>query len=179
MRARRAHRQDHPPADHAGLSEQTHRRDAERRFQVRDEIFERGRRQCAKVRAVGVGVARPAKRTQHPNHDAIGLVPVPVIVEAPDHQAMVVNQLALELVDWVVLEPGRLVEVIVEGWLVHDDEVGTLGDRLFDHRIACQKRCDDAPYRLMRIAGLNGVDGIERGVVGRRGEGHVDDLLNG
>jgi ATP/maltotriose-dependent transcriptional regulator MalT len=63
-----------------------------------------------------------------------------------------------------------LVEVIIEGWLVHDDEIGALNDRLFDHLVACQKRCDDAPYRLVRIAGLHGIDGIVRGVVGCRGE---------
>src|SRR3954471_6011917 len=92
---------------------------------------------------------------------------------------MVVNQPALRLVDWVVLEPGRFVEVIIEGWLVHDDEVGALIDRLFDYLVACQKGCDDPGYWLVRIAGLNGVDGIVRWVVGRRGERHVDDLLNG
>src|SRR5690349_15390527 len=93
--------------------------------------------------AVSIGVVRPAQRAQHPDHDAVGLMLVPIIMEAPNYQAMVINQPALGLVNWVVLDPSRLVELIVEGWLVHDDEVGARGDRLLDHLVACQKCYND------------------------------------
>src|SRR5689334_11725579 len=99
---------------------------------------------------------------------------MPVIVEAPDHEPMLVDQAALALEHWIVLEPIGLVGVIVEGWLVRNDQVRASGGRALDH-IAAGKKCrDDALEWLGWIAYFHCIDGIVRGVIGCRREGHVD-----
>jgi hypothetical protein len=71
----------------------------------------------------------PAHTLEHTLDHAVRLQAVDPVVQAPDHDPVGFQQLALVAVDGVAVEPLDVVAVVVEGRLVRDYEVRPEGDR--------------------------------------------------
>ena len=90
---------------------------------------------------------------------------VPLVVEAPDDEVMVLHVGELFFVDRVVDEEGVFVAMVVEGGLVGDDQVGVQSDGLAKDVHGVGEACHNAGDDCGGVAGLDGVDGIRQAAV--------------
>lgn len=92
-------------------------------------LRELGERRCGQRELAAIvrrKILLPAERGGHASEDAIGLARVPVIVEAPDDEAVLFDEVALGLVN-LAAQTGRVIGVIIEGRLVDDDQIQPSG----------------------------------------------------
>ena len=87
----------------------------------------------------------------------LGAAEMPLVMEAPDDEVMVVDVGELFLVDGIVDEERVFVAVVVEGGLVGDDQVGVEGDGAAEDVHGVGEACHDAGDDCGGVAGLDGV----------------------
>ena len=115
----------------------------------------------------------PAERADHAGLNAIWGARMPMVVKAPDHEMVLLDERLLGSKYGVVLpgEVGGLIEVTVESRFMRNDQVVSRGGRALEHVISGHHGGGDASDRCIGIAGLEGIDGLTA-----PGDSHV--LLN-
>src|SRR5207249_4152083 len=102
---------------------------------------------------------RPAEPAAEGGDDRIRRHAVPVVVEAPDHQAVTLRELALGAVNRVLLHRLRIVEVVPEGRLMRNNQVQLAGRGPSQHLEGRLPAGRDAGDRRGRVAQLIGIYG--------------------
>ncbi len=133
-----------------------------------------GTRQSEPMRVGLALVGLPSELIDHADEDAVGLAQVPGVVKAPDDEVVITNVGELLLLDGIGGERRLIVEMVIEGGLVRDDQVLAAGDCFFEDGVCVHECGDDAGDRRVGIAGLERVDGVG----GRSGSGGCDDALH-
>ena len=120
--------------------------------------------------AGGVWVARPAERLVETAEDVVVVrVGVDGVVQAIDDEVMLLDEGALGKVDGIAAEVSDVVAVVIEGWLVADDEVIAAANGFAQHVEGVEEGGGDAGDGRCGVAGLEGVNRIRGrggGVVG-------------
>jgi hypothetical protein len=99
---------------------------------------------------------------------------MPCVVETPNDQVVVADVGEFLLLDRIGSERSLIIEMVIKGGLVSDDEVFVAGYCLFEDRIGVHKGGDDAGHHGVGIAGLERIDGVD----GRDGSSCGDDALH-
>jgi hypothetical protein len=100
-------------------------------------------------------------------------------VKAPDDQVMFTNVSELLRKDGIGGERRLIIEVVIEGRLVGNDEVLTRGDGLFQDGVSIHKGSDNARNHGSRVASLQRIDGVGRGRGSRGHNNALHDLCRG
>ena len=129
-------------------------------LEIERKLIESGWRDGEEEGIAGMLVLLPADSCDEAFADTIGPAEVPLVVEAPDDEMMLLNIGELLLVDGVVDEESIFVAMVVEGGLVGDDEIGVKRHGLAKdvHRVG--EACHDAGDDCESVAGFDGVNGI-------------------
>ncbi len=86
---------------------------------------------------------------------------MPVIVEAPNDHAVLLNESALLRPNRIVLRhSGRRVAMIVEGGLMRDDQIQALGRSALEHIHGGHHGDGDSGNWRIGIAGFEGIDRV-------------------
>jgi hypothetical protein len=97
----------------------------------------------------------------HSGENTVGLSPVPVIVKSPDHHVVFFNEGTLLGPHGIAFVHALgLVEMMVEGRLVSDDEVLMVGGGALQDVERGHHGYGDSGYRFVGVAGFEGVDGF-------------------
>ena len=123
---------------------------------------------------VAVLIRLPSELVDHAGQDSVGLAHVPGVMEPINDQVVFADVGELLLLDRISGERRLLVEMVVEGGLVRDDEVFAAGYGLFEYRVGIHERGDDAGHHGVGVAGLERIDGAD----GRDCSGCGDDALH-
>jgi hypothetical protein len=114
-------------------------------------------------------------RGEHP----VGAHRVPVVVEPPHHDPVVVEQGALGAVHGAVREPVDLVEVAVERRLVRHDQVRAELDGALDHGVGREEGRHHTGHLGLGVSRLDRVDGLGNQRYACRCEDGVDEGTSG
>ena len=129
---------------------------------VRGERVQRGGRQDKAHRSVRALILLPSERIHHPGEDPVGPPAMPVVVEAPHHEAVRLDEVPLRDVDRILLalEAFGSVEMIEECRLVRDDQILVGRGGTLQHIERRHHRDRDTRNRRVGIAGLERVNGV-------------------
>ena len=116
-------------------------------------------------------IGLPAERGVEAGEDVIVVrIGVNGVVQAIDDEVVLLDKVAFSLVDGIIAELGDVVAMVIEGWLVADDEVVAATDGLAEDVKGIEKgggRCRVTGG--CGIAAFEGVDGVRGGGCGRSG----------
>src|SRR5262249_49597585 len=101
-------------------------------------------------------VLSPTQRLGHSGQDSIRLARMPVVVKAPNHHAILFNEISLGLVN-LATQIGRFVGVVIKGRLMRDDQILFGGMRPLTNVERRAERSRDALDDCVRIANFESV----------------------
>src|SRR5690606_7585869 len=114
----------------------------------------------------------------NPLQHAVGSQPVNVIVISPYSDTVVGQQLPFVLIDRIIAQPLRLIQVVIVRRLMHDDQVGVEGNRPANH-IDCRKHGrDDTRHPDFAVARLQCVHGLRQRRTGDRFGEKIHDVAH-
>ena len=121
--ARTAGQDRHALARHVEIADNAQRFDTQPCLDPIGELAQRHRRNAAEVELLRQRAGDPFQLIQQAGDGRIRLQGVQQVVEAPDDDALLLDEAAFRLVDRFVRQPVGLVAVIVEDRLVGDDQI--------------------------------------------------------
>src|SRR5262245_39469988 len=101
------------------------------------------------------------------------------IMKSPDDDVVLLDQVAFEFVNRVILQPIGLVEMVIKSRFMCDDEVCFDIDLFLYHLDRCKHCRNNAGTFLIWVAGLDGINCIAEWRAWNFLPNQVDDLLNG
>ena len=102
-------------------------------------------------------VLLPTQELRQREVDGVRLARVPVIMEAPDHELVLRDEIQLGAKDRVGGQILGLIQVAIEGRFVADDEVLPGRGGALQNVQSCHERSRNARYGRVRVAGLEGI----------------------
>lgn len=123
------------------------------------ELGERRRGQHELAARCGRAVFLPTERGGHAGEDAIGLARVPVVVEAPNNEAVLFDEVALGFVN-LAAQGRRVIGVVIKRRFVNDEQVQPGGVSALANVQRTAERSRDAFDSVVGVANFEGVYGI-------------------
>ena len=151
------------------------------KFQPVLQIFRHGTQRGGGhiVERLGGVCLRPAQRPGQARYGGVRLAGVPVIVEAPDHQTVLCDQIGLVAIDRVVRKILRAVAIAPEGGFVGDDQIPAGLHGLLQNGNRGHHGGGDAAHGRIRAARFEDVAGGRLPRHAQVALNAFDDLLSG
>jgi hypothetical protein len=88
---------------------------------------------------------------------------MPIIVKAPYNDGMLFQEVILVLKHFAVIQPVRVIPMVIKGGFVSNDKVGSKRCRFIDDVNRCKHRSHNTSHYLLSISGFYGVNGFAEG----------------